>query len=89
MSAAVDHRMNLAVPISRNDDRCFADGRRPIIAGVLDLDVEAQEIPGLAPENLLLLELVDFRIRKELIGRASHALWWPGNFCEFRSYCVT
>ena len=71
VGAAVDHRVDLAVMIPRHDHRRLTDRRRAVVAGFRNLDLEAKKVPGPPPEDLFLLQLVDFRIGKETVrGRA-------------------
>src|SRR6202000_3155938 len=52
---AIDHCVDLAVAITGDNDRHFTHGRGLVVAGIGDLDFEAEIIPGLAAENALLL----------------------------------
>ena len=77
VSAAVDHRMDLALMVPGHDDWRFADHRCAIVARLRDFDVQTKIIPGTPPENPLLLQLVDFRIGKETLGPTRDAFVGP------------
>ena len=77
VSAAVDHRMDLALMVPGHDDWRFADHRCAIVACLRNFHVQTKIIPGTPPENPLLLQLVDFRIGKETIGCARDAFGGP------------
>src|SRR5215472_4761722 len=58
MRAAIDHRVDPAFVVSRDDDRGLANRRCDIIAWIGNLGCETEEIPGRALEDPLLLDLV-------------------------------
>src|SRR5262252_1744801 len=58
LRAAIDHRVDPAFVVSRDDDRGLANRRCDIIAWIGNLGCETEEIPGRALEDPLLLDLV-------------------------------
>ena len=87
VGATVDHRMDVAVFVARDDDGNFADEGGLEVARVRDVDIEAQEMPDWSPEYLFLFQGVDVRVRIKAIGDASDASFGPfkGTVRSFRS----
>src|SRR5262245_49631188 len=66
---AVDEGANTTGLVAGNDYRRGADRQRLVAAGLRQLDVERQEVPGRTLKNLTLLDLVQFRILEDPVRR--------------------
>src|SRR6516165_7320556 len=62
MSATIDQSVDRAIWVAVHDDRGVADIGSAEIAGVRNLGLEPEKIPGRAAEDPLLLALVRLRI---------------------------
>src|SRR5262249_23597335 len=68
MGAAILEGAEAAVPVACDNDRHVADEGRAVIAGIGNLDLEAEEIPGCAHEELLALADIEFGVAIERVG---------------------
>src|SRR5689334_20221230 len=77
MGAAVLERVHRPVLVARDDDRHFAEARAAISVGAGQLRFQAQEIPGGAAEDALLLARVEFLVGIDPVGHPREALAGP------------
>ena len=66
--AAIDHRMDRAVLVAGDNDRHFPDRREPPVAGIGNLDLQAEKIPDRSAEQQPLLARIDFRVGEQAEG---------------------
>ena len=77
VSAAIDQRVDHAMLVARDDDRCFTDGGETPVARIGNLNLQAQKIPDRPAEQPLLFLGVDLGIREHTEGHACHAALRP------------
>ena len=78
MRAAVFERVQVAVAVTRDDDRRIADRGRAEVAGSGYLRLEAEEAPGGTLEQSLLLCRVHILALEHPIGNSREAFGGPG-----------
>src|SRR6202166_3113935 len=76
MGAAVDEGVDRAIRAPGDDDRDLADGRRDPVAGLGDLGLKAQVIPGRPLEDPLLFEPVLLGIGVDAEGNLAERVGW-------------
>ena len=77
VNTAVDHGMDIAIFVPRDDDRDFTNRGRLEIAGIGNIDLQAEKIPNRAAKDALLLQRINFRIHIQTIGDAGDPALGP------------
>src|SRR5205814_1497586 len=77
MRATVDHRMDLAVLTTGDDDRRLAEKGRLVIARVRQFVIEREVLPGRPEKDAVALGAVDLRIGEHPVRHPRIALFRP------------
>jgi len=77
VGAAVDQRVDAVLGVADDDHRGVADLGGLERAGVRQLGLERQEVPGRAAEDALLLTAIDRGVGEHRVGHAADAFVRP------------
>src|SRR5215475_5887436 len=80
MSAAVNHRVDLAVVPAGDDDRRLPEKRRQVVAGLRQLAAECEVLPGGPEKDAVKLGAIDVGIGEHPVRHACVAFGRPFDF---------